>query len=282
MDTIIVRYAEIGTKGKNRIFFEKKLVSNLVSLLDSQKIFYDTVRRFRGRIVVRLKDGKKRANLDLLFGASSYSYAYETDAAINNIKKKTNIFLGKFNQKTTFRVSTKRMNKSYTHTSTELNAIIGKYIVKKTNAQVSLNSFDKQIFIEVIEDKAYVFDKVCPGPGGLPVGSQGKVVCLVSSAKSILASLLIMRRGCEIIPVSNTKVRLYKSRYFHGHKIRIMTQQEIQTVMEKQNINAVAYGFSSSELYDLPQSHFPGTLCLFPLIGYNDDEIDLLMKRYNI
>ena len=86
MDCVIVRYSELGLKGKNRSFFENKLVDNIIECLQKNKITYTEVLKKRGRIIVYTSEDATRYLKDV-FGISSLSMCYETDLEIDKIKK---------------------------------------------------------------------------------------------------------------------------------------------------------------------------------------------------
>ena len=84
--------------------------------------------------------------------------------------------------------------------SQEIAAYCGSVVKNVVDAPVDLSNPDLTIFVEVRDDDAYIFHEKIKGPGGLPLGTQGKVVCLISSGiDSPVAAYLMMKRGCEVI-----------------------------------------------------------------------------------
>ncbi|MGC8664031.1 MAG: THUMP domain-containing protein, partial [Thermoplasmata archaeon] len=126
---IIIRYDEIGLKGKNRIFFEKMLMKNIENQL--KKIGYESkVYRIRGRIVI-----ESDAPIEIykkIFGIRSFSPAYQSSLDINDIYNliKSLISNKKFE---TFRISAQRLWKNYEYTSVQINEILGEYIIMDFN-----------------------------------------------------------------------------------------------------------------------------------------------------
>ena len=85
-------------------------------------------------------------------------------------------------------------------TSQEMAAHCGGIVRKQIQAPVDLTNPDLTIYVEIRDEKAFIYHKKIPGPGGLPLGTQGKVICLVSSGiDSPVATYLMMKRGCEVI-----------------------------------------------------------------------------------
>ncbi len=86
--------------------------------------------------------------------------------------------------------------------SKDIGVAVGRYIVEQLGAPVNLSQPDVQIFIDVRADRAYLYTDIVQGVGGLPLGTQGKVVALISGGiDSPVAAWLMMKRGCSIIPV---------------------------------------------------------------------------------
>jgi thiamine biosynthesis protein ThiI len=103
----------------------------------------------------------------------------------------------------TFRVRARRSDKSFPHISPEIERQVGEAIVMGTGARPDLSKdAEVEIGVEVHPGRALIFGETIPGPGGLPLGSQGRVVALLSSGiDSPVAAWLMMKRGCGVIPV---------------------------------------------------------------------------------
>uniref|UniRef100_A0A7J2TJC3 Probable tRNA sulfurtransferase n=1 Tax=Archaeoglobus fulgidus TaxID=2234 RepID=A0A7J2TJC3_ARCFL len=186
----IVHYGEIGVKGKNRDFFERKLVENI-------RRFARAKRRY-GWIEVKYSDGIEE-KLKKVPGIRYFGVGYKTELEIEAIKDAVLKALPeKFE---TFRISASRRNKNFPLNSIELNRLIGSFVVEKTGKKVELENPDVTVWIE-IGNEALVYTRRFEGIGGLPVGTAGKVVSLVSGGiDSPVASFLAMKRGCEVVLV---------------------------------------------------------------------------------
>ncbi|MBN2422551.1 hypothetical protein JXB41_04950 [Candidatus Woesearchaeota archaeon] len=279
MFNIIIRYAEIGTKGKNRKDFELKLVRNIGLFLKSRNIKKYCFNRVQGRIILNTEN--KKINLTRIFGISSYSYAKETSQELSQIKNNVDLFLDDFTSETKFRVTSKRVDKSFPLSSLELNKEIGEYIINKKKAHVSLKKFNKEIFIELIDKKAYVFDKIIYGLGGLPTGVQGKIFCLIENNESFLSflsSLLIMKRGSEIVPIGikGTDINIL-TEYSPNLKLEIIKSfDDLPELAAKYNIKAIVLPYVMNTLKRIRSN----LLQLNPLIGYSVQEIKQMKELY--
>ena len=211
-DCVVVHYGEIGIKGKNRAFFENKLMENIRKAMGAK------AERDYGRIVVN-KNPENLAALQNVMGIASFSPALRADLTIESIKEKALLIANEKNAKT-FALATKRSNKNFEYDSRQVNEIVGKYIQENTGMQVDLTNPDEKIFMEIASKNAYVYNKRIHGPGGLPVGVSGNVVSLISGGiDSPVASYLMMKRGCTVTYV-----------HFHNYTSRI--EEKIEKIVD--------------------------------------------------
>jgi len=199
-DCVLIHYGELALKGLNRPLFEKKLVENIRRIIDGLE--YGRIRKIQGRIILELK---KKSDMDRIeealkrvFGVAWFAFCFTTEASQENIKK---LVENKFRLEagTKVRVSAKRADKSLPFTSMDVNRELGAYLVKRFKVKISLKEPQKEIFVELVEGKAYIFDKRFKGLYGLPVGVSGKVLHLLSGGiDSPVAAWLLMKRGCEV------------------------------------------------------------------------------------
>ena len=181
---IIVRYSEIGLKGQNRNFFEDILVRNIRECIKKQKKEARVI-KVRGRIFV---DTKEKINLRTVFGIKSYSYAVKVKADIEEIKSNISF------PKSSFRVSCKRMDKSFPLTSMDVEKQVGAFIISNNpNLKVDLKNFQEEIGIEICEGNAYLYNQKIKCFGGLPLGSEGQALLIIENQNSIVAGLLMMK-----------------------------------------------------------------------------------------
>ena len=200
-DLIVARYGEVGLKStKVRSRFERKLVKNIKVAIDCD------VDRNQGRIYIFPKNFDEAvSDLNRVFGIVSYSPAISTYSNFEDIDKTLGKYVenlideGIITEETKFAIKCRRVG-THDFTSQEMAAYCGGVVRKRILAPVDLTNPELTIYLEVRDDDAYIFHEKIPGPGGLPLGTQGKVVCLVSSGiDSPVAAYLMMKRGCEII-----------------------------------------------------------------------------------
>ena len=203
-DVIIARYGEIGLKSpKIRSRFEKKLVKNIKAAFECD------VDRNQGRIYIHPKDFNDGIEkLNRVFGVVSYSPATSTKTTYEDIDTTLGDYVeelidgGILDENTKFAIKCRRVG-THDFTSQEMAAHCGGVVRNKVLAPVDLTNPDLTIFVEVREDDTFIFHEKIKGPGGLPLGTQGKVVVLLSSGiDSPVAAYLMMKRGCEVIALN--------------------------------------------------------------------------------
>ena len=197
---ILVRYGEIGVKSPVvRKRFEKKLISNIKKLIKC-KITIN-----QGRIFLFPEDHDQALeSLKKIFGVVSYSPTVSTKTDHDAIKATVQDYIkklmekGEFNPEKPFAVKCRRVG-THKFSSREMAGFCGAAVIEITDAPVDLSNPEFRLYIEVREDITYIFHKKIPGPGGLPIGTQGRMISLVSGGiDSPVATYLMMKRGCDI------------------------------------------------------------------------------------
>ena len=196
---ILVRYGEIALKSSYvRKKFETILIKNISKALKQNKIEYKIEKEY-GRIYVYTD--KISNSIDILkkiFGIISISPAVKIKADMGLISKKAVSFVKeKIKSEKSFAI---RSNRSGNHdfTSRDVAVKIGQDIVDELGLKVDLTNPDFELFIDTREKYSYIFDKKINGIGGLPVGSQNKLLCIVKEKTSLLASFYLLKRGCSV------------------------------------------------------------------------------------
>jgi tRNA uracil 4-sulfurtransferase len=211
---IIVRYKEIGIKGNNRRDFEKQLQLNIKHALKKNSIPFKEVIRVRGRIIINTEE--KVPQLKNIFGISSFSYTKKYYLDLDEIKKGA---LDHY-EKGSFRITCRRGKKIFS-SSVELGRDIGAFVVEHTGAEVDLHTADTEIFIELLEDGAYIYTTKIKGPGGLPVGVEPRIVLLLQDQKSVKAGIEVMKRGCRVDIVKEKDINYSElEEYVFGYTIQ--------------------------------------------------------------
>lgn len=203
---VMVRYGEIGIKSEQvRRKYERLLVKNIEAMLSENGVGFNGVSRERGRIFVESRDARAAEVVSRVFGVVSASPVAVTGTDIKEVcGMAADMGRDIIGEGQSFAIRARRAGE-YPYTSQEIGRICGDAVfeaVKDRNPRVDLKSPDHEIFVEVREDRSYVFSEVVKGVGGMPLGSQGRMVALISGGiDSPVAAWLMMRRGCNIIPV---------------------------------------------------------------------------------
>ena len=208
MDYIVCHYHEIGLKGKNRRFFEEKLIENIKRALPARS--FDFVRRISGRILVKLLEApatgasassKRRTEESLknVFGLAFFAPAFNCRQDLASIQNKTLEILKGVKFKT-FKIAAQRSKKEFSLSSQQVNEKVGEFILKKMKKKVDLEKPDVSVFIEIVDKYVFLYTQKIQGPGGLPVSSGGKAVALLSGGiDSPVAAFKTMKRGVRIV-----------------------------------------------------------------------------------
>jgi len=261
INSVLVRYGEIGIKGLNRGYFEKKLINNIKDCLDKNNIKYNSITRYSGRIIINTQD--RCLPLKDVFGISSFSPAIKTDLNLEKIKK---ISLDLY-KKGSFRISSKRLNKKFSLTSEELNRLLGEYIIKEKKANVNLIKPESNIGIEIM-NFAYLFNERYEGLKGLPVGVEGLITLIIENKNDLLAGILMLKRGCslEIINKNNFDLKLLE-KYSYGIKINLVNLP-----------SEYSYAVVKTSSLENIKNKFDGKIILNPLIA--DELIKEIKERF--
>ncbi len=195
---IIIKYGELTTKHDNINFFIKTLKNNIESSLSGidNKITYDVGRMF----IETDKYDEVVKKLTNTFGIHEINIAYEIDdRSLDNISK---VLIELLSDKdfNTFKVVTKRSDKSYPIKSMDISRTLGGVVLKnKKTVKVDVNNPELLINVEIRNNKAYLYFEKVEGIGGYPVGTLGKGMLMLSGGiDSPIAGYLAMKRGIRI------------------------------------------------------------------------------------
>lgn len=206
MRCAIIHYHELALKGRNRDFFEQRLVDNIRASLKDLGIRRVESLRSRIRIVLpgQVTDEAVRERLTRVFGIANFSFSHGVplDLANANLDELMKGIGEEVRQRSfnTFRVTAKRADKRLTLTSMDVERAIGKYVCELTGKKVNLTHPDFTIYVELLARDAYYSVEKIQGPGGMPVGVSGRVTCLISGGiDSPVAAFRMMKRGCNAV-----------------------------------------------------------------------------------
>ena len=201
----LIKYAEIGVKGKNRYLFEDALVQQIKYALKRCDGEFK-VRKTQGRIYVdavgEFDFDETVDNLKTVFGISGICpVVYVEDEGFEKLGKTIVEYMDNVypDKNKTFKVNARRARKNYPLDTMELNREVGAVILDAfPEMKVDVHNPDIMLYVE-IREKIYIYSEIIPGPGGMPVGTNGKAMLLLSGGiDSPVAGYMISKRGVKI------------------------------------------------------------------------------------
>lgn len=204
----LVHYHEIGLKGHNRSKFEMRLLKNLEAHLCAYPVV--TIHRISGRLCVFLKEGTTHDTMvecadaiRSIPGTARVSCGFKCERDLDQMTEAGILAMGESGAFASFKVHARRNHTDFPVNSMEINQIVGGRLSEAyPQVKVQMKDPDLTVGIEVVQNAAYVYARSIPGIGGLPVGSSGMVMSLLSSGiDSPVALWRIARRGAVCIGV---------------------------------------------------------------------------------
>jgi thiamine biosynthesis protein ThiI len=227
MESVIVHYQEIALKGRNRPWFIDRLASNLRDATTDLDV--TRVRPLMGRIQVELGPAADwpavRERLGRVFGVANFARSRNAGREVDEIAGAILRHLDEpdavgADGVASFRVRASRADKTYPLTSPQLEREVGGRIGAATGWRVDLGSPELAITIEILPDRVFYALGKEPGQGGLPTGTSGAVLCLLSGGiDSPVAAYRLMKRGCRV-------------RFVHFHAYPILSRASIDKTQE--------------------------------------------------
>ena len=202
--SFLIKYAEIGVKGKNRYIFEDRLCDQIRYALTRCEGEFE-VTKTQGRIYVNaLTDfdfDETVDNLKTVFGISAICpVVHVEDEGFEKLCEDVVAYMDSVypDKNITFKVEARRARKNYPKCSMDINCDLGEAILKAPEIRVDVHKPDVMLHVEVRE-KIYIYSVVIPGPGGMPIGTNGKGMLLLSGGiDSPVAGYMISKRGVKI------------------------------------------------------------------------------------
>jgi tRNA uracil 4-sulfurtransferase len=244
MKYILCRYSEIALKKGNRSFFEECLIRNIKKTL--KKEWFVSIERISGRVLVELTEKaveeEIKEKLKKVLGIASFSFCDNVEQDLKIIQEKALELLSDFDFKK-FRISSQRAWKKFFLTSQEINQKVGQYVLeKRENLEVSLEKPEVVCYIEIIEKYAFLFTEKIKGVNGLPVGSSGRGLSLLSGGiDSPVASFQAMKRGLKLS-------------FVHFHSYPETSQSSIDKVKEIVEVLSFYQGETTLYLISISQA----------------------------
>jgi thiamine biosynthesis protein ThiI len=195
-DVVLVRYGEITLKDSwTRQSWERILAGNIAFYLQKAGVEYRS-ERGEGRIFVFTSDPRASEIISRVFGVVSTSPATTVPSTLEEIARAA-VDLAKEAAPESFAIRPRRSGVSFS--SEEIGRVVGEAVRVATGSKVDLSRPEMEIFVEARRERSFIFTRIVPGVGGLPLGSQGKMLALISGGiDSPVAAWLMMKRGCPV------------------------------------------------------------------------------------
>ncbi len=223
--SILLHYSEIALKLKNRSHFEKIFIQNIK--IHMQGLEYSRIELYAARVLIHdinkdiWDEYKKR--LEQIIGMQHATLVLKTKTDLDQIKNAAKLLI-KDKNIDSFRITTKRNDKSFEYDTNDINKHLGSFVQELTNAKVNLKFYSLNIIIEILKNYSFVGYERIKGYSGLPAGSQEKALSLISSGiDSPVASFELIKRGVKLD-------------YIHFHSYPAISNQSIENVKEILNI----------------------------------------------
>ncbi|MBC8401747.1 MAG: tRNA 4-thiouridine(8) synthase ThiI [Candidatus Marinimicrobia bacterium] len=225
-DHIICHYAEIGIKGKNRNYFERKLKENVKNTIRTIRTgLLEKSKLVQGRLLLTLTaEGQDRlpeilAILRYVFGIAYYAPAYRVAPELEIIQSAA-LELLQGVEFQTFRITTRKTDRDFPVSAHRTNELVGAHVVKQLGSKVKLKEPDVNCRIDLFYQAAFLYTERLAGPGGLPVGVSGKVALMLSGGiDSPVAGYFALKRGVNLMAI-------------HFHSLPYTTETALDKVRE--------------------------------------------------
>ena len=268
-DSFLIKYAEIGIKGKNRYIFEDKLVSRLVEALKKVDGKF-TINKSSGRIYVVAETDfdyeDALAAMQKVFGISGICPVVQVaDEGFEELKKRVIEYVDEVypDKHFTFKVFTRRARKSYPMESNEINAKLGEALLEAfPDMKVDVHKPDVFVHVEIRDHEINLYSLEIPGPGGMPVGSNGRGMLLLSGGiDSPVAGWMVSKRGMALDAV-----------YFHAPPYT--SERAKQKVVDLARIVSEYAGRINLHIVNFTE------IQLYIYETCPHDELTIIMRRY--
>ncbi len=280
---LLVRFGEIALKSRFvRRQLRDRLVANIQDLFAAEGVECITDSD-EARVYVYADDvARARSILTRVFGVVSISPAAETHADLASLQEavlseaKGSVASGK-----TFALRTRRVG-SHPFTSQDLARELGDVVRRAyPGARVNLSRPDVEIYIEVRQNRAFVFREIWPGPGGLPLGSQGRGLAVVKDREGMVAAWMGMKRGCRIAVAAAPREPFVEPLRRWDVRLKVLDlppNGRLAELVQITRADAVFLGTRWSS-FD-PGSHAGLSVPVFePVIGLEDEEVGRLASH---
>ena len=275
MTSLLIRYCEIGLKSTPvRRRFENILRDNMLTMLAADGI--EALVTFAdARFFVETDDIEGCVNsVKKVFGIASLSVVEECTSDMEDIcRTAAEYSVGRISEGQSFAVKARREG-THPYTSMDVGREAGSAIFLRNEdigVKVDLTDPEKVFYIEVRNNKAYIFDSYITCPGGLPLGSQGRVFAEIDDRRGTVSAWMMMKRGCRVMVRGDNDIELLRD---YDPTLRSVTDEEIESGTVKEILGMVK-GTSLEELDSVDVSKYDVPV-YFPTIGMSDADVDEL------
>lgn len=199
MEKVIIHYSEISLKKGNFKYFEKSLARNIKDISEKNNLNLKRISRGEKRIFCEFNSKREKITpvLKYVFGIKYFVFIDEVKKDIDSMNKYVKSILKKENPES-IAFKTKRADKSFKLKSLDVNKGFGN-IANSLGIKIDLSNPKFIIFSEIVSKSVYFYTSRIEGHGGLPVGTSGRVLCLLSGGiDSVAAAWLMIKRGCRV------------------------------------------------------------------------------------
>jgi len=278
---LMVRYGELGLKSPSvRRRFENALLDDIRRRHALARVPC-VISTMRGRIFVDSDDWRKSCEiLSHTFGVVSFSPVTRSVSDPEKLTQDTVefarplIFDG-----ASFAIRSRRSG-NHPYTSQTLAEALGAAVLKDNEAKhihVSLDEPDVEISVEVRDTLAFLFSSALAGPGGMPLGTQGRMLCVIEDERGIASTWLMMKRGCSaIVSTKDLQTLPVFDKWYPNLKSIDLQKDAMKQAAETECIGVAL----SWNLHAIEKGALKGDLpAFYPLVGMNDEEVSALLAK---
>jgi len=273
VNILLVRYAEVGLKSPSvRRYFESVLLDNMLAALSRDGI-EALVDSEQGRIYVRTdRVDEAAAALVRVFGVASVSPAIEGGSDMEEMQRTAaELSRSVLPEGASFAVKARREG-NHPYTSMDVGREVGSAIFlanRDRGARVDLTRPDVTFYVEVRGKRSFIFHRYLPGPGGLPLGSQGKVVASVHSDRDALAAWMLMKRGCRVLIWGDEHAELLRP---WDPRLKLVDRPTLAEAIEETKALGAVFGYRLEDIDRIREVRL-GVPAFYPLVGMTEQEV---------
>ena len=279
---LLVRFGELALKSKFvRRQLRDRLVANIQDLFAAEGIECLT-RADQGRIYVDVDDVPAATSaLRRVFGIVSFSDAREASSDPEEIAALA-VELAKagLRQGGSFAIRARRSG-THTYSSQDLSKLLGRRVQDAIpGSTVNLSSPDAEVHVEVRENRSYLFTEIVEGPGGLPMGSQGRALALVDSEAGMVSAWLAMKRGCKVTVAAPDGSEAHEPLRRWDVHLKVLSLEPDVGLEELVKVSRSEAVFLGSRIDDIPPQKPALSVPVFhPVVGLDEAGIRAFAER---